>query len=1695
MKKIIPIIVFFFAINTFSQFSRIHYIPPVSAAAVVEPQGQYMYISCPSSTPINFKIKAIGGAVTLGTVSRDLPYIFYIGTGYNTQMIINQASVNTIKNNKGYIVEADNLVYVTVRMTATPLSYHAGSIVSKGLAALGRQFRIGAFENIFAPSTTTSHYTFATILATANNTTISFGSIKPGVQLINNAAALNNPSNIVLNQGESFAMAVQGPLAANKNGLIGASITSDKDIVVNCGSFAGSNSNTANLDIGMDQIVSAERTGTKYIFIKGGGINVTERPMIVADQNGTEVFVNGNSTPIITLSAGEYKSFDGTDFSVNKNLFIETSKPAFAYQGIGSALDPANQNMAFVPPLSCGTPKVINNIPLINQIGGLSNFTGAVNIVTEVGSTLTFIVNGTNYTLASLSAIAAVSGPLSVPGNSQYETYIFTGLTGNISVFSTSQVYLSYYGYSGFATYGGFYSGFTFDPEISFISPPSATGLGCVGSVNLEVSALSAFDNFQWFKNGIAQTTATSNSYTPTSPGYYFVRGKITACGTANLPFDSVEIPVSECPIDSDNDGVNNNIDIDLNNDGITNCAQSNGNLAINTTVATAGVVNINAYSNSYTGLVTNNPATSLGTFTGNVNSFVTQVPAGKGNKITYKTDFLKPISLSLEYVTTANAANLLNSDSNFTVNCSQNNTITVINPTNQLLIDTNYDGTYETGVTKFSSFEIRFRVNSTAPLAAGTGDFSFRINNTTSFSITHENLLEFNANNATFSLIATCVPKDLDLDGTPDQNDLDADNDGIPNFIENLGNFYATNINSLFVDLDKNGLSDFFEQNVVNLDFDGDGIQNYLDLDSDNDGIYDLVESGSNAIDANLDGIIDGNAASFGTNGLSSSLQNTANSGVVNYLLTISNAANIPNFMNSDSDADGCSDVLEAGFLDPNSDKFLGNVVPPSTNPNGLVTSGAGYTALINNNYTIAAPMTITTQPANATSCELDGTTFTINTIVDGFQWQVSTDNGLTFNNITNNSIYSGANLQTLTLSNIPLTYNNYLYRVILSKSGNSCGLTSANAVLTVNAKPILTVITIKQCDNDLDGLTDINLLDRNNDISSNASNQTFSYFTTLTGANTNDATVKVPNPVVFNSGTGTVWVRVVENASQCFSVVQMNILVSVTQLPANFIQKINKCDDYLDPLNNDKDGITKFDFSAEDAFIRGLLTTFSYTLKYYRNPSDASAEINEITDIVNYRNIGYPNFQEIIGRIDSNLDNSCFGFARINLNVEKLPIINKVNTLDVLRYCDDDQDGILAVDTSAFEAVLIGTQTGVSVIYTDGLGNPLSSPLPNPLSVNLTQTIKVKVVNNVTATNLKSCFEDYSFDIVVDKLPIATAINPNDLIKCDDEVDPSLQDGKFPFDTSTFESTILNGQTGMTVKYTDAAGLDFYPMPNPFSTTTQNIMVTVLNPLNPTCFKKTTLAFIVNSRPKINLLGDELICSNLPLLTKTLDAAIIDGSPTTNYNFIWKKDGVLLTNTNPTLAVNQGGVYTVTVINKLTLCENTRTITVYASDVATLLPPTITDLTENNVAIINVSPSSPGKYEYSLDDINGPYQESNVFDNIPIGIHEVFVNDVYNCGVVKQQLNIIGAPKFFTPNNDGYNDYWNVKGLDLTINYNSTVTIFDRYGKLIKKFDTSSQGWDGSFNNQILPADDYWFTLELQDGRFTKGHFSLKR
>jgi len=106
------------------------------------------------------------------------------------------------------------------------------------------------------------------------------------------------------------------------------------------------------------------------------------------------------------------------------------------------------------------------------------------------------------------------------------------------------------------------------------------------------------------------------------------------------------------------------------------------------------------------------------------------------------------------------------------------------------------------------------------------------------------------------------------------------------------------------------------------------------------------------------------------------------------------------------------------------------------------------------------------------------------------------------------------------------------------------------------------------------------------------------------------------------------------------------------------------------------------------------------------------------------------------------------------------------------------------------------------------------------------------------------------------------------------------------------------------------------------------------------------------------------------------------------------------------------------------------------------------------------------------------------------------VWVEDGQGCTNLSREVTVIDYPRYFTPNGDGFNDSWNVVGLN--DQPEAKIYIFDRYGKLLKQISTIGEGWNGTFNGYELPGSDYWFTIEYLENNVTKlfkAHFSLKR
>ena len=143
-----------------------------------------------------------------------------------------------------------------------------------------------------------------------------------------------------------------------------------------------------------------------------------------------------------------------------------------------------------------------------------------------------------------------------------------------------------------------------------------------------------------------------------------------------------------------------------------------------------------------------------------------------------------------------------------------------------------------------------------------------------------------------------------------------------------------------------------------------------------------------------------------------------------------------------------------------------------------------------------------------------------------------------------------------------------------------------------------------------------------------------------------------------------------------------------------------------------------------------------------------------------------------------------------------------------------------------------------------------------------------------------------------------------------------------------------------------------------------------------------------------------------------------------------------------------------------------------------------------ENTILVHLDLEENEQNFQFSIDG-GRIFQESNRFSNILPGLYDVVVSD--GCSSYEKEVLVGGMPDFFTPNSDGTHDMLTMLNPEFFPAY--TLSIFNRYGKLISTINANAAGWDGTFQNQEVPSDDYWYVLELANGRIVKGNFTLKR
>jgi gliding motility-associated-like protein len=235
------------------------------------------------------------------------------------------------------------------------------------------------------------------------------------------------------------------------------------------------------------------------------------------------------------------------------------------------------------------------------------------------------------------------------------------------------------------------------------------------------------------------------------------------------------------------------------------------------------------------------------------------------------------------------------------------------------------------------------------------------------------------------------------------------------------------------------------------------------------------------------------------------------------------------------------------------------------------------------------------------------------------------------------------------------------------------------------------------------------------------------------------------------------------------------------------------------------------------------------------------------------------------------------------------------------------------------------------------------------------------------------------------------------------------------------------------------------------------------------------------VNAIPVFNL-GDDLnIC--------TEDIAVLEG-PDGVASYNWSNE-----ETTVSIEVG-GGVYSLEVIDDngctfsdTVIISQTGPVAAFSSD------PSTGAQTGVNISFTDASTGNPVSWLWNFgDNANASTQNtSHSYSNQGELTVLLTVTDAAGCTDTisrKYQIsNSVAVPNSFTPNGDGFNDFFVVNGLGAFPS--SSMAIFNRWGNEIYSVANYLNDWNGG----DLPDGTYFYVLKLSNGETLTGDVTVKR
>ncbi|MDD3011252.1 MAG: HYR domain-containing protein, partial [Bacteroidales bacterium] len=359
-------------------YNMFYFVPPVwqmnpnynnNPNIYTNPSG--LFIASPFGTA-HINIRTADGTTFNESYTVENGNPLEIDLSYN---IVQTPNYNTIENDRGLIIETDQLLQVIYRIAA---DNNKMLVTIKGEQALGMRFRAGSQTNVCgAPNTDKRENHFISVMAVEDNTIVEY-------DLATEMKGIGTSHSVTLNYGETYLIIDND----NNSSVTGSLITANKPITCVSGSQHSRQCTGGDgRDGGADQLVSSCAIGTEYVIFRGSDDNnpsPSNYANIVGVTSNTQIFINGETTPAAIIGPGDYYTYNMLGPNGSRH-YIHTSQPAYLFQ-FGSVQNNGEIGMAIAAPIDgCRGDKYIefirfpnstvNTVTIIVPNSGLSSLT------------------------------------------------------------------------------------------------------------------------------------------------------------------------------------------------------------------------------------------------------------------------------------------------------------------------------------------------------------------------------------------------------------------------------------------------------------------------------------------------------------------------------------------------------------------------------------------------------------------------------------------------------------------------------------------------------------------------------------------------------------------------------------------------------------------------------------------------------------------------------------------------------------------------------------------------------------------------------------------------------------------------------------------------------------------------------------------------------------------------------------------------------------------------------------------------------------------------------------------------------------------------------------------------------------------------------------------------------------------------